>query len=239
MKTDDDMYINIKNLYELVARNTIPHMLTGALICGAKPIRDPHNKWHSPKYMFQDHIYPDYVSGTGYVMSYSAAKILFQMALAVPAFHLEDVYITGILPSKVATLAEKQMSILHSSTSSFNQSFTHTLSSNSKGPIRPVVIKPKDDYRFSFLRAKSDPCVYHQIISSHHLSMKQIREMYGKVLKVRLKPQECPKLKVKEIRPYTPGRCMNKWRKRFSGQSNKLVLKKKQSHSILQKLIGN
>ena len=63
MKTDDDMYINIKQLYELVARNTVPHFLTGALICGAKPIRDPHNKWHSPRYMFEKHVYPDYVSG--------------------------------------------------------------------------------------------------------------------------------------------------------------------------------
>ena len=120
------------------------------------------------------------------------------MALAVPAFHLEDVYITGILPSKVATLAEKQMGILHSLPSSFDRNFTHTRSSNSKGPIQPVVIRPKDDYRFSFFRAKNDPCVYHKIISSHHLSMKYMREMYGKVLKVRLKPEECPKLKMKE-----------------------------------------
>ena len=228
MKTDDDMYINIKNLYEFVAKNTIPHMLAGALICGAKPIRDPHNKWHAPKYMFQDKVYPDYVSGTGYVMSNSAAKILFQMALTVPAFHLEDVYITGILPSKVATLTAKELSIPQSTPSSSNSNFMKLISSNSKNLAQPVVIRPKDDYRFSFFTAKSDPCVYHKIISSHHLSMQQIRTMYGKVLKVRLKPEECPKLKQKELRPYSPGRCMNRWRRRPPSLTRNHLLKKNQ-----------
>ena len=35
------------------------------MICGAKPIRDPHNKWYSPQYMFQGKVYPMYLSGTG------------------------------------------------------------------------------------------------------------------------------------------------------------------------------
>ena len=201
MKTDDDMYINIQQLYELVARNVVPHLLTGALICGARPIRDPHNKWHSPHYMFQGHVYPDYVSGTGYLMSYSTAMILFKMSLTVPAFHLEDVYITGILPSKLSELAAKE-----------SQNKSSSRKSSSLSPSDPkdlVVVKPKDDYRFSFFPAKDDPCVYHKIISSHHISMKQIRTMYAKVLKVRLKPKECPILKPKQLRPYSPGRCMS------------------------------
>lgn len=205
MKTDDDMYINIQQLYELVARNTVPHLLTGALICGAKPIRDPHNKWHAPHYMFQGHVYPDYVSGTGYLMSYSAAMILFKVSLTVPAFHLEDVYITGILPSKLSELAAKEARNKDQNTDS-------SKTSSSLSPSDPkdlVVVKPKDDYRFSFFPAKDDPCVYHKIISSHHISMKQIRTMYAKVLKVRLKPKECPVLKPKQLRPYSPGRCMS------------------------------
>ena len=61
MKTDDDMYINVKELYKLVATNNVPHLLTGALICGAKPIRETHNKWHAPYYMYQGLVYPPYV----------------------------------------------------------------------------------------------------------------------------------------------------------------------------------
>ena len=208
MKTDDDMYINIKNLYSLVSRNTVPNYLVGAEICGAKPIRDPHNKWHSPQYMFSGHVYPDYVSGTGYVMSYSSAVILYKMSLMVPAFHLEDVYITGILPAKVAELAAKQVKLLRASNATKTKSSLVSIDSDKN--IHPVVLKPQDDYRFSFFLAKDDPCVYHQIISSHHLSMKHIRAMHEKLTKVRLKPDQCKKLKPKELRPYTPGKCFNR-----------------------------
>ena len=208
MKTDDDMYINIKNLYSLVSRNTVPNYLVGAEICGAKPIRDPHNKWHSPQYMFPGHVYPDYVSGTGYVMSYSSAVILYKMSLMVPAFHLEDVYITGILPAKVAELAAKQVKLLRASNTTKTKSSLFSIDSDKN--IHPVVLKPQDDYRFSFFLARDDPCVYHQIISSHHLSMKHIRAMHEKLTKVRLKPDQCKKLKPKELRPYTPGKCFNR-----------------------------
>ena len=189
MKTDDDMYINIKELYNLVAANKDPHLLTGALICGAKPLRDPHNKWHSPYYMYQETVYPPYVSGTGYVMSSSTALILFKMALTVPAFHLEDVYITGILPTKVSEFAATRLDLLPATGSN------------------KIVIKPKDDYRFSFFLAKNDACIYNKIISSHHLTMNEVRTMYQKVLNVRSKPEDCPKLKPKQLRPYSPGKC--------------------------------
>ena len=52
LKTDDDVYINLKNLQKLVKLNKIPNLLMGTLICGATPIRDPYNKWFSPEYMY-------------------------------------------------------------------------------------------------------------------------------------------------------------------------------------------
>ena len=52
LKTDDDVYINMNNLYKLVKMNKIPNLLMGTLICGAVPIRDPYNKWYSPHYMY-------------------------------------------------------------------------------------------------------------------------------------------------------------------------------------------
>lgn len=157
-------------------------------------------------------------------MSYSTALILFKMSLTVPAFHLEDVYITGILPSKVVEMSKKQLSLVHSSTSISTKSGSSVSDPKS---VKPVVIIPKDDYRFSFFPAKSDPCVYNKIISSHHISMKQIREMYAKVLKVRLKPEDCPKLKPKELRPYSPGRCMNKLRNKHLSKAKSQLLRKK------------
>lgn len=48
MKTDDDVYINMKNLAQLI--NSTPEaysdsVLCGRLLCNSKPIVDPTNKW--------------------------------------------------------------------------------------------------------------------------------------------------------------------------------------------------
>ena len=39
MKADDDMYINLVKLYELVRANKKPQLLMGSLICNAIPIK--------------------------------------------------------------------------------------------------------------------------------------------------------------------------------------------------------
>lgn len=49
-----------------------------------------------PKYMYPEKVYPNYLSGTGYVMSMDVAFKLYQAALITPLLHLEDVYITGL-----------------------------------------------------------------------------------------------------------------------------------------------
>ncbi len=84
--------------------NKKPNLLVGSLICGAVPIRDPHNKWYCPDYMFSRKVYPNYLSGTAYLMSRSAALTLFEAAAQVPIFHLEDIYVTGILAEQVLTI---------------------------------------------------------------------------------------------------------------------------------------
>lgn len=46
--------------------------------------------------MYSEKTYPNYLSGTGYVMSMNVALKLYQAALITPVLHLEDVYITGL-----------------------------------------------------------------------------------------------------------------------------------------------
>lgn len=46
--------------------------------------------------MFSEKTYPNYLSGTGYVMSLDVAEKLYAAALSTPLLHLEDVYITGV-----------------------------------------------------------------------------------------------------------------------------------------------
>ncbi|CAK9812421.1 Beta-1,3-galactosyltransferase 1 [Anthophora plagiata] len=97
MKTDDDMFVNVPILMKtLQSRSQTTDILLGSLICNAKPILDPNNKWYTPKYMYSEKIYPNYLSGTGYVMSLDVAIKLYHAALKTPLLHLEDVYVTGL-----------------------------------------------------------------------------------------------------------------------------------------------
>lgn len=120
MKTDDDMFVNLARLVTQLHSDTarfrpppslapstdadqLPDfaleprgLLLGALICGARPIANTRSKWYAPRYMYAERTYPNYLSGTGYVMSADVVHRLFNAALRTPLFHLEDVYITGM-----------------------------------------------------------------------------------------------------------------------------------------------
>ena len=63
MKTDDDMYINLPKLYDLVKTNQNPHLLVGSLISNAAPIRESRHKWYVPDHVFPESLYPNYLSG--------------------------------------------------------------------------------------------------------------------------------------------------------------------------------
>ena len=98
LKTDDDMFVNIPALVEHLTQPDIRNrkdLILGSLFCRARPIKDQNSKWYSPQFMFSGKEYPDYVSGTGYIMSGHLVPILFESAMQVPLFHLEDVFITG------------------------------------------------------------------------------------------------------------------------------------------------
>jgi len=168
LKTDDDVFINLKNLHALVTKNKKTNLLMGTLICGATPIRDPYNKWFSPKYMYGKKRYPNYLSGTAYLMSRSITSTLYEAALDTPVFHMEDIFITGVLAQSVG-------------------------------------IRPEDNVGFSYVKRRATPCLYAQIISSHHLSMTEMRDMHKKVKE---KTGRCTPIKKKFLRTYGPGRCL-------------------------------
>lgn len=56
---------------------------------------------YSPNYMYNGEFYPNHLSGTAYLMSEPAARKLYEACLSTPIFHLEDVYVTGIVASKI------------------------------------------------------------------------------------------------------------------------------------------
>ena len=63
LKSDDDMYINLPKLYEIVQANKKPNLLLGSLFCNGLPIRDPNHKWYTPTYMFPGERFPNFLSG--------------------------------------------------------------------------------------------------------------------------------------------------------------------------------
>ncbi|XP_055615968.1 uncharacterized protein LOC129762027 [Toxorhynchites rutilus septentrionalis] len=128
MKCDDDTFVNVPNLLHVLLGGTVPlykasipfydrntvevksqknrlvqvkRLLTGFLFCEAKPIADTSSKWYSPNYMYSKEYYPNYLSGTAYVMNMDAARLLYRTSLTTPIFHLEDVYLTGIVADRV------------------------------------------------------------------------------------------------------------------------------------------
>jgi len=56
--------------------------------------------------MFTGKEYPDYVSGTGYVIAGPLVPTLFETALHVPLFHLEDVFTTGMVAKRANVTPE-------------------------------------------------------------------------------------------------------------------------------------
>ena len=112
LKADDDVFLNTKNLYEIVSQNTKTDLLIGYLFCDNKPIRIKESKWYVPESVYNKDTYPLQLDGPGYLMSSSAAQKLFRAAHDVPLFVYEDVYLTGM----VAEAAGIQCTFLKSST---------------------------------------------------------------------------------------------------------------------------
>lgn len=128
MKCDDDSFVNVPNLIHVLLGGTLPvykatisfydkisvnaksgknrlaenkYLLMGYKFCSAKPISDVTSKWYAPNYMYSGEFYPDYLSGTAYVMTFEAAQRLYKGSLSTSLFHLEDVYLTGFVAEKI------------------------------------------------------------------------------------------------------------------------------------------
>ncbi|XP_054721314.1 beta-1,3-galactosyltransferase 5-like [Uloborus diversus] len=96
LKTDDDMYINVPNLIDfLIKTPTKSNIMYGYLFRKAKPNRNPSHKWFVPKSQFAADMFPDYLSGTGYVMSRDVVPKLLESVYVVQFFLMEDIFITG------------------------------------------------------------------------------------------------------------------------------------------------
>lgn len=123
LKTDDDMFINVPNLIQVLLGGTIPNykavktlysatsqesqlnnkklLLMGYIREGLKKHTNPRSKWYIPDNYYAPKYLPSYLDGTGYVMSNETARFLYGEIFNTKILYLEDVYLTGIVAKKV------------------------------------------------------------------------------------------------------------------------------------------
>ncbi|RUS78933.1 hypothetical protein EGW08_013311, partial [Elysia chlorotica] len=103
IKADDDMYINMAYMTVSLRdklRET-PIFIMGMVNKDKTPYRFPNHKWFVPVNQFNESVYPDYVSGTAYSMTTTAALRLYVESFYVRPIYMEDAYLTGILARNV------------------------------------------------------------------------------------------------------------------------------------------
>ncbi|XP_018415683.1 PREDICTED: beta-1,3-galactosyltransferase 2-like [Nanorana parkeri] len=95
MKTDSDMFVNTEHLLDFLVPN-LPakqNYVTGFLLQNHQPHRNENSKWHMPRSLYPDNVYPDFCSGTGYVFSGDVAPKILRASFLVKYVYLEDVFV--------------------------------------------------------------------------------------------------------------------------------------------------
>lgn len=95
VKADDDTYVNVPNLIAQVGK--LPtDFIYGSMHANTAAIRDPSVKWSVTSEEYKPEFYPDFVSGSAYVVGGDVVGALYAQTGRVRPLWLEDVYITGL-----------------------------------------------------------------------------------------------------------------------------------------------
>lgn len=93
MKTDDDVFINIKMILKILQHDSVPKDTVFGNCKRGKPKRNPLSKWYTSVRGFPHSTYPNRCAGPLYGLSMDVARHIIAVSSSVPFFHLEDVYI--------------------------------------------------------------------------------------------------------------------------------------------------
>lgn len=94
MKTDDDMYVHVKNIIHLINSQNLTGTVSGTCTQKSGVIRNPRSKYYASLRQYPHNEYPGFCSGTGYIMPKKVAFDILSVTSNVPFFHLEDVYVS-------------------------------------------------------------------------------------------------------------------------------------------------
>ncbi|KAL7011904.1 hypothetical protein ACKWTF_014507 [Chironomus riparius] len=102
LKADDDTFINVNKLLKLLKpRMSDTKTIYGRVGTGWTPFRDKMSKYYISFDEFSDSVFPDLTSGPAYMMTRDCAELIYNEALNQKYLKLEDVFITGIIGSRL------------------------------------------------------------------------------------------------------------------------------------------
>ncbi|XP_037967135.2 beta-1,3-galactosyltransferase 5 [Plutella xylostella] len=102
LKTDDDMFINIPRLLKFIdARKNASRTIWGRVIKRSTPRRSTKSKYYVSPLQYPPKVFPDFATGPAYLMTTDVVGELLKAAGQEPYLRLEDVFVTGVLASKL------------------------------------------------------------------------------------------------------------------------------------------
>ncbi|XP_051756123.1 beta-1,3-galactosyltransferase 2-like [Ctenopharyngodon idella] len=93
MKVDSDIFLNVKNLVNLLLSSPKQNYMSGLVARRAMVLRNPHSKWYLPQTVYAPAQYPPYALGLGYVFSLDLTVKLVEAAQHVKPVYIEDVFL--------------------------------------------------------------------------------------------------------------------------------------------------
>ncbi|XP_052830188.1 beta-1,3-galactosyltransferase 1-like [Octopus bimaculoides] len=102
MKTDDDILVDIFQVVKhLRYLQQYKYAREKFILCnawdGMPIVRDKRSKWYVSREEYSNNLYDVYCSGSAYILSPDMPVRLLKIALKVPRFWVDDVYVTGML----------------------------------------------------------------------------------------------------------------------------------------------
>uniref|UniRef100_A0ABD2W8T5 Hexosyltransferase n=1 Tax=Trichogramma kaykai TaxID=54128 RepID=A0ABD2W8T5_9HYME len=102
LKTDDDMFINVPRLMSFIGKHRRDrNVIFGKVAKKWKPVRNKSSKYYVSPQKYRSPFYPDFCTGPAYLMSNDVINKLYEGALNETFLKLEDVFVTGIVASKL------------------------------------------------------------------------------------------------------------------------------------------
>jgi hypothetical protein len=104
LKVDDDVFVHMPRLQQFLRGLLYEQkaIIFGNVASGWKPVRDVNSKYYISNDQYDGSVYPPFVTGPSYMLSKEASQDILTIVWEEPYIFLEDVFLTGILPSKLS-----------------------------------------------------------------------------------------------------------------------------------------